>query len=294
MKAYKNGNYNVIIMDDGSKVRYTNDDDFIPTFAENVDVCITKKCNVGCKFCYEGCTQQGKHADLFKYEFLNTLHPYTEMSLNGNDLDNPQLPDFLKFLKDKGIYTNITVHQNQFMSNYDKIFEFIACNLIHGVGISYHHFDESFIRKAKRIKNAVIHAINGIITEKDVEQLSNQDLKLLILGYKDLRRGSEYKIDNKAMIEINQDYLSKTIKSIIDNKLFNVVSFDNLAIEQLKIKNLLTEEEWNNFYMGNDGEFTFYIDMVEGTFAKNSLSQYKFDIGNKSIDEMFNIIRNNK
>jgi MoaA/NifB/PqqE/SkfB family radical SAM enzyme len=294
MNCYKNGNYKVIIMDDGTKVRTTKEDDFIPSFAENVDVCITKKCNVGCKFCYEGCTPQGKHADLFKYEFLNTLHPYTEMALNGNDLDNPQFIDFLKFLKEKKVFANITVHQSQFINNYEKILELVASKLIYGIGISYNHFDESFIKKVKRLKNAVIHSINGIITEKDIEQLANNDLKLLILGYKDLRRGSEYKIDNKAMIEINQEYLSKNIKSIVDSSIFKVVSFDNLAIEQLNLNGLLTEKEWEDFYMGDDGTFTFYIDMVEGTFAKNSLSQYKFDIGSKSIDEMFNIIRNNK
>jgi MoaA/NifB/PqqE/SkfB family radical SAM enzyme len=294
MNCYKNGNYKVIIMDDGTKVRTTKEDDFIPSFAENVDVCITKKCNVGCKFCYEGCTPQGKHADLFKYEFLNTLHPYTEMALNGNDLDNPQFIDFLKFLKEKKVFANITVHQSQFINNYERILELVASKLIYGIGISYNHFDESFIKKVKRLKNAVIHSINGIITEKDIEQLANNDLKLLILGYKDLRRGSEYKIDNKAMIEINQEYLSKNIKSIVDSSIFKVVSFDNLAIEQLNLNGLLTEKEWEDFYMGDDGTFTFYIDMVEGTFAKNSLSQYKFDIGSKSIDEMFNIIRNNK
>jgi hypothetical protein len=281
-------------MDDGTKIRNTNGDDFIPSFAENVDVCITKKCNVGCKFCYEGCTQQGKHADLFKYDFLNTLHPYTEMAINGNDLDNPQLIDFLTFLKDKKVFTNITIHQFQFMNNYELILKLVACNLIHGVGISYHHYDDLFIKSVKRIRNAVIHVVNGIITEKDIEQLSNNDLKLLILGYKDLRRGSEYKIDNKCLIEDSQKYLYDNIDVITKNDSFNVVSFDNLAVEQLNLKRFFDENVWNEVYMGDDGSFTFYIDLVEGTFAKNSLSQYKFDIGNKSIDEMFDIIRNNK
>ena len=43
--------------------------------------------------------------------------------------------------------------------------------------------------------------------------------------------------------------------------------------------------------MGNDGQFTFYIDMVENKFAKNSLSTYTYTIDDKTIDEMFNIIK---
>ena len=54
---YRNGNYNVTIYEDGTKVRATKDDEFIPAFAENCDVKITDKCSVGCPFCYEGCPE---------------------------------------------------------------------------------------------------------------------------------------------------------------------------------------------------------------------------------------------
>lgn len=35
--AYRNGNYRTLIMDDGTKIRRTNDDEFVPDFAENMD-----------------------------------------------------------------------------------------------------------------------------------------------------------------------------------------------------------------------------------------------------------------
>ena len=44
--------------------------------------------------------------------------------------------------------------------------------------------------------------------------------------------------------------------------------------------------------MGNDGNYTFYIDMVKGEFAKNSISKERFPIGNKTMDEMFHFILN--
>ena len=79
---------------------------------------------------------------------------------------------------------------------------------------------------------------------------------------------------------------------MVSKECFSLVSFDNLAIEQLNVRRLLTDGKWQEFYMGDDGNYTFYIDMVEGKFAKNSLSQERFEIGNKTIDEMFNLIRN--
>ena len=89
-----------------------------------------------------------------------------------------------------------------------------------------------------------------------------------------------------------QNWLSDNLKNIIEH--FEVVSFDNLAIKQLDVQSLMTNEEWEEFYMGDDGGFTFYIDMVNGTFGKNSLApdHERCPIGDLSIDEMFQKIRN--
>lgn len=38
--------------------------------------------------------------------------------------------------------------------------------------------------------------------------------------------------------------------------------------------------------MGDDGKFTFYIDMVNKTFAKNSVVEVQHPVL-KSVDEMF-------
>ena len=108
---YRNGNYTVSLYNDGTKVRETNDDDFIPAFAECCDMKITDKCDGGCPFCYEGCTSNGKHGDL-NAEFLNHLHPYTELAINGNDLTHPDLVPFLKRMKKQKVIVSMTVNQN--------------------------------------------------------------------------------------------------------------------------------------------------------------------------------------
>ena len=71
-----------------------------------------------------------------------------------------------------------------------------------------------------------------------------------------------------------------------------MILYHNLAIKQLHVQEHLPKEQWEEFYMGSDSEFTFYIDMVDGTFGKNSLApeNERFPIMD-SIDDMFEKIR---
>ena len=289
--VYKNGNYTVKILSDGTKIRETEDDEFIPSFAENCDCKITDKCDGGCPFCYEGCTPNGKHGDILNYKFLDTLHPYTELAINGNDMSHPDLILFLEKLKEKKVIANLTVNQIHFERHQSLIRKLVDDKLIYGLGISLREPTEEFISLVKTYPNAVIHVINGILSPSDVEMLSDNNLKMLILGYKQLRRGVDWFNKESKDIIIKQNWLKENLKDILSH--FKVVSFDNLAITQLDVKRLMSEEDWNEFYMGDDGNYTFYIDMVDGTFGKNSLATVRYPIMD-SIDKMFQKILNDK
>ena len=285
---YKNGNYMVTLLSDGTKIRENDLDFFEPAFAENCDVKITDKCDGGCAFCYEGCTPNGKHGDILNPKFLDTLHSYTELAINGNDLSHPDLPVFLQKMKDKSIIVNMTVNQVHFERHYSFIRVLVEMGAIHGLGISLREPTEEFINKVKQFPNAVIHTINGVLSAKDYEMLKDNNLKVLILGYKHLRRGVDYYNNNEDIVEKNMHWLYDNLEEMLNH--FNVVSFDNLAIEQLEVKRLLSEEKWETFYMGDDGNYTFYIDMVEGVFARNSLSMERWPIMD-NIDDMFKKVR---
>ena len=285
--VYKNGNYFVRLLADGTKIRETNEDKFIPAFAENCDCKITDKCDGGCPFCYEGCTPNGKHGDILNYKFLDTLHPYTELAINGNDLNHPDLIPFLKKLKEKKVIANMTVNQIHFERHQDMIRDLVDKGFIYGLGISLNKPTEEFISLVKSYPNAVIHVINGILSSSDVRMLADNDLKILILGYKQLRRGGDWYCKDCENIIRKQVWLKKNLEAMLNH--FDVVSFDNLAIAQLDVKRLMSEEQWEEFYMGDDGNYTFYLDMVEGTFGKNSLATDRYPIMD-SIDDMFNKI----
>lgn len=290
--TYENGNYTVTILKDGTKIRETEEDCFIPSFSENTDCKLTDKCSVGCPFCYEGCTPSGKHSEIdFNSQWLNSLHPFTELALNGNDLDHPQLEELLVFLKGKSIITNLTVNEKQLIKGVEQLKEWQKNNMVYGIGVSFSTGDfkthQEAILATEGLNNVVFHTIAGVTTRGEYEMLSAIHAKVLILGYKELGRGISYKEKNDVGNKIKE--LKRSLNRLIE-KCF-VVSFDNLAIEQLGVKDFLSESEWNEFYMGDDGQFTFYIDMVKNEYAKNSLSTERFPIGNKTMDEMFNHIR---
>lgn len=293
-KIYKNGNvFTKINLADGTKIRETNDDEFKPAFAENCDVKITDVCNGGCRWCYEGCTPNGRHADIMNAKFIDTLHPFTELAINGNDLSHPDLIPFLHKLKDKKVITNMTVNQKHFESNLTLIDNLIADKLIYGLGVSLVNPTNSFIANIKKYPNAVIHVINGILSPSDVDALSNKGLRILILGYKNLRRGSDWLAEDHENIVVKQMWLKENLSDIINK--FEVLSFDNLAIEQLDVKRLLTQEEWDEFFMGSDGEFTYYIDMVDKKFSRDSTAPFdkRYDLLD-SVDDMFNVIKSER
>ena len=284
---YKNGNFTTKIFSDGTKVRETEDDEFKAAFAENMDIKISNYCDMGCKFCHEGSTKNGKHGDILNEKFIDTLHPYQEVALGGGDAtSHPELIPFLQELKDKKVIVNMTVNQKHFEQKQDLIKRLVDEKLIYGIGVSLVNPTDEFISLVKQYPNAVIHVINGVLRPSDVETLADNDLKMLILGYKQLRRGNEYYVADHENIVVKQMWLKDNLDEIVNH--FKVVSFDNLAIEQLNVHRLMSKEEWDEFYMGDDGTMTYYIDMVERKFARSSTADFdkRYDLLD-SVDDMF-------
>ena len=190
----KNGNYWKCIADDGTVIKFNQEDKLIPEYPDSFDYKITNKCNRGCAMCHENSKPDGLHGDIMNDKFIETLLPYTELAVGGgNPLEHPDL--------------------------------------------------DKFLEKCKH-------------------------LKLLILGYKEFRRGKELYKTDYTEIDRNKQELYDNLPELV--KHFNVVSFDNLALKQLEPKRLLTDEEWNTYYAGEDGKHTLFIDSVAKTYSTSS------------------------
>ena len=286
---YKNGNYTVIRdLDSGTLVKM-NDLDFLEAdFPDSFDLKITNSCDMGCKFCHENSLPNGKHGDIMNAKFINTLHPYTEIAIGGgNPLEHPDLIAFLKKLKQLKMIPNMTINQVHFMKNKDLIKYLIDNELIYGLGVSLVNANESFINEVSKYPNAVIHVINGVHSVDELKKLYDKGLKLLILGYKEFRRGKDF-YSNKVIESESELYTN--LEDLI--KHFKVVSFDNLALKQLNPKRLLTEEKYDRYYMGADGQSTMFIDLVKEEFSTSSTTpEDKRHRLLNNINDMFKVIR---
>jgi hypothetical protein len=67
--------------------------------------------------------------------------------------------------------------------------------------------------------------------------------------------------------------------------------FDNLAVQQLDVVRFFTPEHWAEMYMGDDGQFTMYFDLVKREFAESSRSDKRYSIGDLAVPEMFAMVR---
>lgn len=297
--SYMNGNYKVSIFDDGTKIRENDLDFFEPNTVESMDIKITNKCDKGCPMCHEDSKPDGVHGDILSPCFIDKLHPYTELAIGGgNPLEHPDLIEFLLKCKDHRLIPSMTVNQDHFMKNISLIKKLCDQNLIYGLGISLTDPSDKFIDTVSEFPNAVIHVIAGIFDRNDLQKLSYKNLKLLILGYKKVRRGINLYKNAGVDIDTKIDWLKYMLPLMTKFECFSCISFDNLALNQLDVKNTLnmSDEDWNRFYMGDDGQeemtsSSMYVDMVKREFARNSCSMERYPIMD-TVEEMYNFLKN--
>ena len=220
----------------------------------------------------------------------------------GNALAHPDLVWFLERLKEQGVIANITINQRHLKPYKDLICKIVGDGLVHGIGISLtdssNKEDFDFIDTLG--DNVVIHTIAGILTAKDFPALSGR--KVLILGYKDLRRGHAMLEKHRDEITANINWLKfMMMRSVLP---FRVMSFDCLGIEQLDPKTALniSDKDFNTLFQGSDTDVkdaegnitcaTMYIDVPNMQVARMSTAaldkRYPFN-GKENIHDLLQV-----
>lgn len=293
LARYKNGNTNVVILEDGTKIRSYKGVPS-PIHPESIDCKLTNYCDLGCAFCHENSTTEGKHADLEKLkEILDPLPKGIELALGGgNPLDHPDILDFLMWCKSKGFIANMTINQGHLEKFYWDIVHLITEELIKGVGISITSKDYTYIEKLKGLTDHIVyHLIIGIHKPTIIDELNELGVsnKFLLLGYKTFGRGVKY--FNPRVTKTIEYWNDEIMTEIAKSK--GVISFDNLALEQLNLQNKVSKEIWEESYMGDDFTFTMYIDAVNQEYAPTSRSPKK---ERKSFNDfkLFNYFKEHK
>lgn len=285
LASYRNGNTKVTLFDDGTKFREVNGSSAVFDFPESVDVKITDYCDAGCPYCHENSTVRGRHADLSALlSVTDSLPAGVELAIGGgNPLSHPELTIALADWKRSDKICNLTVNQKHLSSNVLELV--LKENLCYGLGISVQQGLLSNLAGFANYPNVVIHLIAGVHRPDVLPALFGMGFrKFLILGYKTWGRGVSYNINGSASRGLTSWY--REIANFLQIPEI-VMSFDNLAIQQLDIKRLLTVEGWEKFYMGDDFSHSMYIDAVLKEFAATSRSPDRVSWGEQSILEFF-------
>ena len=275
----ENGNCIVILYKNGTRVVETIDpkDDFIDLRQPlSLDINISNRCSNNCPYCYAGNTPQGEVADLKNIDYLDGVTGL-EIAIN---IQYP-LPDnfewWLEKMKDQNIVVSGTISQIDLEMDRSKIKYLKSLqerDLLKGIGISYRDYNpelEDLIYNS--LSNVVIHTIVGITSPATILRLLGRGFRVLILGYKQKERG----IDYFRNVDIGE--WKNSIGDIMRFRHGSVLSFDTCAINQLGLKELIPEEQWESFFQGEEGTISFYIDAVRRTF----------NIDSHTLEEPYNI-----
>lgn len=280
---YANGNCRVRIYSDGTKVI-----DYAslakPDYPLSIDLKITNQCNHDCPWCHEDSRADGSAANFGDVlRILDDLPMHTEVAIGGgNALGHGDLETILEAGRAKNLICNLTVHAEQFVLRRAFIIDLLKAGLIYGLGISW---SESYAMSLSQWMhpNTVFHFIAGKDRVEDLLDMLHSDHKCLILGYKTFGRGMTYANENKLTLDKWRLFTGAIIEA-------GHVSFDTLATEQLDVQRFVRPSIWESHFMGNDGEFTMYVDAVKMEYAKSSTSPRR-PLNNMTIKEAFATIR---
>lgn len=289
-----NGNCNVTLYGNGTRVVETinpNATDIVLDYPLSLDINISNRCSNGCPYCYAGNTPEGAIANLLDMTYLDDVSGI-EIAIN---IQFP-LPDhfetWLEKMKKQNIIVNGTINQIDLERDpqlIDWLYNLHTDNLLHGIGISYRDYNNDLYNNIRSSlgDDIVVHTIIGITPINEIIKLLDEGFKILILGYKQKNRGVNY------FSQVNIDNWVKGIDRIISHPFNSVIAFDTAGLKQAKIRDILTKDQWDSSYQGDEGTISFYIDAVKHTFNIDShTNRTPYSIGEKNLKDMFKIIKN--
>lgn len=299
-RYYINGNYIVLL--DGNNKEYrslrVDDKTFRSSFPDSIDLKITNKCNFNCPYCHESSTSLGKTMDYDRTISVLSKLPFVgiELAIGGGDVLEcwDETYKLLNWCKDKFL-TRITLNCKDFFyeNNKDKIKKLMQ--LVGAIGISIN--GDMSMDALKQLQDdarfycrVVYHVIVGVNPIQQIlDLIYSKDMynsfDILVLGYKNWGRGKTYTPDFTDWSEEFKKFLFNC--RISPREIATHVGFDNLAIEQLGIKDSMLKSEWKSMYMGDEFTHSMYIDAVSETYGPTSRDPFRVSWKDMDVLEFF-------
>lgn len=293
MITWNNGNAVVTINETtGTRTIECNDECLKLEFPFNIDIRVSTQCSFGfnpktekaiCDFCHESAVVSGVEADYeLLWDKIKHLPAGIELAIGCNQFSNDLISLFAR-CKPKGFIVNITVNQGHLKRDAETIKMLINSDLIKGLGISFRERLKLEIPEfINQYPHTVWHVINGLDNLDSVIALKTHGVKkILILGEKDFGF-------NTGKVQIKSYNHIKWYREFYKLfELFDVVSFDNLGVQQLCVKRFV--KNWDEVYQF---EHSCYINAAERYFAPSSRSNIKVDWNSMTLQQFFQSLVN--
>lgn len=283
---YLNGNALISIESDGTRTIEYEKELFLQ-YPLNVDIRVQSKCQFGynsktnsavCSFCHESATTDGAECNYDElFDKIKCLPKGVELAIGCNEFTD-SLYDFVEKCSKRGYICNLTINQGM-VNKHKKLLELAINNkIIAGLGISYRPFvTNSLPEFVLHYPNTVLHVIAGIDSIEEVLALTDYK-KILVLGEKNFGF-------NESKVDLTSQKHKQWYWQVHELfKKFDVVSFDNLGLEQLNVKRFLNSKQWNKFYQG---EHSMYINAVAKCFSPSSRSPQQVNWDSVTLPKYF-------
>jgi hypothetical protein len=234
-----------------------------------VDLKITDYCETGCAYCYQGSTKKGKHAKLDTV--LNFVAAFSELEVlevaigGGEPTKHPHLVEILEAISKSFMVPNFSTKSLDWMNDpaivcaVDKYVGKVgfSCSSYEDLRALIYHVDKSGLGVEKISVHYVIGSCPMEELRKILYLLAYTGFDLLLLGYKETGRGSNFTPYD------NSDIWNELTRHVL------TIGIDTCAAKKYteEIKKLKVLEY---MYNSEEGKFSMYVDAVESKVSKSS------------------------
>lgn len=261
---------------DGRKVRLSFDDGVDAgksSLPELVDLKITDFCAFGCKYCYQGSTVDGKHAD-FRYlkkaiVALGSIGCFEVAIGGGEPTAHPRFLDILRLCVSNGVSPSFSTRNLAFVKKHAKQLQEIG---IKAVGFSVDSQDGAMAALTGLSDlglNVVLQLAHGSCSAEETKSImdlaTEANRTVLLLGFKRVGRGLVYSEQPFDLSGVLNQYIGKSRWGGWGGP---SLSFDTVMVQNMRP---WLETHTNSIYWtAQDGDHSMYIDAVTKSAGANS------------------------
>ena len=274
--------------EDGIKVRfsfaklYNADKSEVP---ELVDLKITDYCSAGCRYCYQGSSTKGKHADTHNIQWitraLQDLDVFEVAIGGGEPTAHPDFVHIIRSFSDAGIKPSFSTRDDTWvLNNWDSI-----SGNVGGIGLSVDSAQELETKlnnlaplMGKRTSPVIVaHVVVGSCSEEELGKImqvcDKVRITILLLGWKNTHRGTGGPLHEVNLERVLQSFQKTQGRGKKARKCWDgpSVAFDTMIVAQMSEWLNVNSHRW--FFTKREGAHSMYIDCCTNRMAQSSYSE---------------------